>query len=370
MSSNLVSVIIPSYNRAYCIRRAINSVINQTHRNVEAIVIDDGSTDETRELLQSAYGRDPRVRYVYQTNSGVAAARNRGIALARGDFVSFLDSDDEFYLWKLSVQVACLNSLPGAGMIWTDMDAVDPSGVIVARRYLKTMYHAYRLVSQDRLFEVRRRAYDVIPDLPAIVQDAELFSGDIFSEMVMGNLVHPSTALLTRERLQRVKGFNENLKNAGEDYDLHLRTCREGPVAFLNVSSIRYQIGASDALTNPSHQLRIALNNLNTILPVIMRDRDRIRLPGRALNNRIAASYAWIAEAYIDRSECRQALPFVLKSLMYRPGCARCWVFFLFSCLPDRFVARARTLFRARKRMLKGLVLKFSTGLKLSYAKK
>ncbi|MFA5975531.1 MAG: glycosyltransferase family 2 protein [Elusimicrobiota bacterium] len=117
MSTQLVSVIIPTFNRAYCLRRAIDSILNQTHRNVEVIVVDDGSTDETRELMRSAYAQEPRVRYVYQENAGVSAARNHGLSLARGEFISLLDSDDEWYPWKLSVQLACLNFLPGVGMI-------------------------------------------------------------------------------------------------------------------------------------------------------------------------------------------------------------------------------------------------------------
>ena len=82
MSSDTVSVIIPTYNRAHCLGNAVDSVLAQTHAHVEVIIIDDGSTDGTSNLVASRYGSDERVRYIQQANSGVAAARNHGFRVA------------------------------------------------------------------------------------------------------------------------------------------------------------------------------------------------------------------------------------------------------------------------------------------------
>src|SRR5262245_55073016 len=128
MSRPLVSVVIPTFNRAYCLADAIDSVISQTYPNVEVVLIDDGSTDTTPALIEERYGRDERVRYVRQDKSGTNIARNHGLRLARGEFVALLDSDDYFLPWKLEMEVACLEALPDAGMIWTDMDALDSDG--------------------------------------------------------------------------------------------------------------------------------------------------------------------------------------------------------------------------------------------------
>ena len=161
MPSPLISVVIPTFNRAYCLQRAVDSALNQSYRNVEVIVVDDGSTDETRDLLRAAYSMDGRVRYVHQANSGVCFARNHGFALAQGEFISLLDSDDEWYPWKLAVELACLNVVPNAGMIWTDMDAIDSDEAVVKRKYLKTMYGAYqRLGDRDLLGLLRLGAAD------------------------------------------------------------------------------------------------------------------------------------------------------------------------------------------------------------------
>ncbi len=336
MSSPLVSVVIPTFNRAYCLRRAIDSTLNQTHHNVEVIVVDDGSTDKTRELVRSTYSTEGRVRYVHQENAGVSAARNHGFALATGEFISLLDSDDEWLPWKLAAQLACLGFVPDAGMIWTDMDAVGPDGTMFKQKYLKSMYGAYQRLGSRAIFDRQWDLGDIMPDGPVELRGVRLFTGDIFSEMVLGNLVHTSTVLLRRDRLERVKGFRPDLKFTGEDYDFHLRTCREGPVAFLDASSIRYQIGMGDALTRPEYMVHLALNNLRTILPVLAADRARIRLPDKVINARLASSYFRIGQAYLDLGELDKARPFVLKGLLREPFHLRPWEILLLSCVPDR----------------------------------
>jgi glycosyltransferase involved in cell wall biosynthesis len=353
MSSPLISVIIPTFNRAYSLPRAINSALNQTHGNVEVIVVDDGSTDETEELTKSTYATEPRVRMVRQANAGVSAARNHGLALAKGEFISFLDSDDEWYLWKLSVELACLNFVPDAGMIWTDMDAIGPDGTVVKHKYLKTMYGAYQRLGERSLFDRSWDIGEVIPDGPADIRGARLFAGDIFSEMILGNLVHTSTVLLRRDRLQLVRDFNVNLKVSGEDYDFHLRTCREGPVAFLDASSIRYQIGMGDALTRPELMIHLALNNLQTILSVLKTDKDRIRLPEKTINERIASSYFWIGQAYLDLAEPHKARPFLLRGLLRSPYHLRPWERLILSCFPKRLRSHIMNLVHVLKRTQK-----------------
>lgn len=104
----LVSVIIPTYNRAQIIIESINSVLNQTYQNFEILVIDDGSTDNTKDIVESI--NDIRIRYIYQENSGPSAARNNGIKNANGEWIAFLDSDDIWLPEKLGKQIEVINS--------------------------------------------------------------------------------------------------------------------------------------------------------------------------------------------------------------------------------------------------------------------
>jgi len=106
----MVSVIIPTYNRAHCIKKSIKSVLNQSFSDIELIIVDDGSTDNTKEIINSF--TDPRVKYVYQENAGACVARNHGIDIAIGDYIAFQDSDDTWHERKLEKQMDVLDRYP------------------------------------------------------------------------------------------------------------------------------------------------------------------------------------------------------------------------------------------------------------------
>jgi glycosyltransferase involved in cell wall biosynthesis len=124
----LVSVVIPAFNRQAYIRQAVESVLAQTYRNLEVIVVDDGSTDGTREIVQSLRSTDGRVRYIWQENSERAVARNTGIKNARGDYIAFLDSDDLWLPRKLELQLEVLAAHRSMVMAVSWFEMVDDSG--------------------------------------------------------------------------------------------------------------------------------------------------------------------------------------------------------------------------------------------------
>jgi GT2 family glycosyltransferase len=335
MTEPLVSLVIPTYNRAHCLTKAIDSVLAQTHRELEILVVDDGSTDGTADRLARAYAHEPRLRVLSQPNRGVSAARNHGLRAARGDFVALLDSDDAWLPWKLEAQLACLAAVPEAGMTWTDMDAVGPSGEILSRRFLRRMDGAYRWLDRDELFEASRPLSEIAPALAESLGHPTLYIGDIFSEMVLGNLVHTSTVLLRRERLERIGGFDETLLRTGEDYDFHLRTCREGPVAYLDVPSVLSLGGAPDQLTHGAdHGLQTAKNFLRTISSVIERDRDRIRLPRVMLDEVLAEAHSWVGIHHVERGDHLDGLHHLALSLRHKPGQPRVLGFLALGLLP------------------------------------
>ncbi len=128
MSQPRVSVVIPSYNCERYLPEAIDSVLAQTYQDFEIIVVDDGSTDRTANVL-SQYG--DRVRAVYQQNQGVANARNHGIQLARGEWIAFLDADDVLLPHKLEAQLAVADAHAGLGMIHSGWNRVDAEGNVL-----------------------------------------------------------------------------------------------------------------------------------------------------------------------------------------------------------------------------------------------
>ena len=345
MAESLVSVVIPTYNRAYCIERAIDSVLAQTHQALDIVVIDDGSSDGTRDLFENTR-LDDRIRYVYQENQGVSAARNHGLSMVRGNYVAFLDSDDIWKPWKLELQLACLESLPRAGMVWTNMEAIDPSGRVIEPNHLRTMYSTYDLFSNDELFEASYPLEEIVPGLARVVGDGALYFGDLFSPMAIGNLVHTSTTLLRRERLKKVGGFNTELRVAGEDYEFHLRTCREGPVALIDVATIEYQTGRADQLTRPSHAIYLAENYLRTITATFENDRDRIALPSAMIDKAFSQAHAWIGQSLLDMGETRKARRHISQSLRISPRQMRSSGLLLLTFLPRWLQRRLRQAYR------------------------
>ncbi len=122
--NSLISIIIPTYNSERYISETIQSVVNQTYSNWELIIIDDGSTDSTAQIIQKHFS-DPKIRYVYQANQGVSIARNNGMFLSKGDYVAFLDSDDLWEPNNLELKIKFLNSEPDIDWVFSDMKELD-----------------------------------------------------------------------------------------------------------------------------------------------------------------------------------------------------------------------------------------------------
>jgi glycosyltransferase involved in cell wall biosynthesis len=333
--------------------RAINSVLEQSYSNIEIIVIDDGSTDNTRELIRDLYAGDQRLIYLNQANTGVASARNAGFAIANGDFVALLDSDDMWMPWKLELQIACLQRFPEVGMVWSDMEAVNSDGNVFEPRYIRKMYSGYQVFAINELFTGQYKLKDLSSLAPSIAEkfgEESFYTGYIFSQMVMGSLVHTSTVVLRRERLTKVGGFNEDLRYSGEDFDFHLRVCREGLVGFVDLPTIQYQQGMSDALTRPEYTLHIVNNFLKTILPIIENDRTAIKLPDSMIRAVLADAYSWRAEAQVNIGETKAARKSVWTSLRYK-----IWQPHILRTLVSAYLPKSiLSLLRAIKRRVSG----------------
>jgi len=127
IQNELISVIIPSYNSGKFLGEAIESVVNQTYKNIEIIVINDGSTDNTEEIVKKWQKKDRRIRYLkHKENRGLSVARNDGIRISKGDFISLLDADDFWMKDKLEKQMKKIKE--GADIIYSDAILLDEAG--------------------------------------------------------------------------------------------------------------------------------------------------------------------------------------------------------------------------------------------------
>ncbi len=327
MPTPLVSVIIPTYNRSRKVIRAIESALAQDYEPLEVLVIDDGSTDDTQEVVAAKYGSTPTVRYFKKPNGGVAAARNLGLSEAKGDLLALLDADDTWHPSKIRLQAEVLNRFPDAGLVWTDMAAVSTDGKRLHERHLRRMYGAYEFFPTPRhLFEEGLEETQI--------EGLSAFQGNIFSPMVLGNLIHTSCVLLRRSRLEKVGFINESLRNCGEDCDFHLRICREGNVAYLDASLVDYEVGAPDALTSPGKMIGYALYHLKTLEETLKRDAQLITLPRSSIRKQWSNALVWAGQEHLGAKRNTQAAVYFWKSFLMDPSKPSRLVFLLASLLP------------------------------------
>jgi glycosyltransferase involved in cell wall biosynthesis len=221
-----VSVIIPTYNRGWVIREAIDSVLAQDFTDFELIVVDDGSTDDTGRILDS-YGQDLTV--LQQPNRGVSAARNQGVGAAAGQLIAFLDSDDLWLPRKLSVQVDFFSSHPDA-MINQTEEIWIRNGVRVNP---KTRH--------------------------------QKFSGLIFERSLELCLVSPSAVMMRRSLFDQVGLFDEDLP-ACEDYDLWLRISWRFPVHLIETPLIIKRGGHADQLSKAPGLDKFRIQSLQKLI--------------------------------------------------------------------------------------------------------
>jgi GT2 family glycosyltransferase len=206
---SLVSIVIPAFNQARFVSQAVTSALVQTHPDVEVIVVDDGSTDETPARLRAFDGR-PNVRVIRQPNAGLPAARNRGLADARGEFVVFLDSDDELAPSHVASLAAALDADPEAAFAYCDVQIVGEDGA----------------PSSDFSVAGARR----------------VVSGDIFESLLMGGYFPPHACLVRRRVLDEIGGFDLAL-GGHADYEMWLRLSAAGRrAAFVPERLARYRV--------------------------------------------------------------------------------------------------------------------------------
>lgn len=203
-ASPTVSVVIPTYNRETVLPRALDSVLAQTYGDFEVIVVDDGSRDGTAGVMAEYVRRDGRVRYCRQSqNAGVSAARNRGIREAKGEFVAFLDSDDEWAPTKLERQIERFREANSeVGLVYCGVETVYGDG------------GGWTFVPEHR--------------------------GDVYRDLLLKNVIHTgSGAMVRRSVTQAVGYFNEEIP-AIEDYEYWLRISRHYQFDYVQEALVRY----------------------------------------------------------------------------------------------------------------------------------
>lgn len=213
-----VSVVIPAYNKANLTIRTVKSVLNQTYENIEIIVVDDGSTDDTKVQLQLFGGR---IHYIYKQNGGASSARNIGIKQATGEYIALIDCDDIFCPEKISKSVACLEKQNDCGFVYTGAHFINSDDNIISRSEISN----------------------------------SCFSGWISSKLILRNFICNSTVVVKKECFEKVGFFDEKIFMPA-DWDMWLRISENYKAAYVNERLTCYRLTGSYIASNMEEAIK------------------------------------------------------------------------------------------------------------------
>jgi glycosyltransferase involved in cell wall biosynthesis len=267
-----IACVIPTYNSAHLLRRAIDSVLAQTRRVDEVIVVDDGSTDNTREVVAS-YGSS--VQYFYQENKGGGSARNHGVEHSKSDWIAFLDADDEWLPTKIERQAACLTAARDAvlcyGMIW-----------------------------HHQMNGVPRAACDVPPER-------------LWPQLRISNWIIPSVAVVRKDVFCRLGGFRTELRSSCEDWELFTRMAYQQRIVWVAEPLINYYEVLGSASQSKQRMIEAEHSILDSLL-------IGLRGPQRILWRRRITSMIHYRAAIAARSAGQTAFLHLFHSLRSWPS--------------------------------------------------
>lgn len=307
-----VSVIIPTFNRAKHITHAIDSVISQSYRDLEIIVIDDGSTDNTRDVLDRY---KTKIKYLYQKKSGVSTARNYGIRQAQGEWIAFLDSDDEWMPEYLSLQMDRVEQNPKVcAHITNSIQLMDNDHEINTFRKLRCNF--INKFGNKMFLEIERPLFTVIKH----------------------HITSLQSTIIKRKVFIEAGLFNENLTIA-EDFDAIARMSLHGPMEICKKPLV-YIIRRRESIDNLTNQM-YSVSGMNCFAFVYNRLREDNRLlfkEKRIINKYLSCNRRAVANIYLKNGETKKAKSKYKESFFIYPS-AKSLLKYIISYLPMEMAA-------------------------------
>jgi len=336
----VVSVIIPTYNRSDTILRAVRGVQAQTFQDLEIILVDDGSTDNTLDLIKDI---DPRLKIFRQQRQGASAARNTGIRKSSGKYIAMLDSDDEWYPLYLEACIVFLESHPDEDVVQTEYEwnkGKTPYEILPITEIVKLFFplakkiHSTELDLPDgetddylRIYQQRLSVESWGKNILAKIPNSRLchYKGNIFNYWRWGYLMTVWSTVLTRRAFDKVGGFDTSLKSAN-DFHFLTKLCRAYPVNLLSFPAcVKHEVSDEGLPTTEEH-LASGKNTLRFELSWL-KQYDEIFLkndPDDHITRLIRARrLLWISHAALWNHQGKVALQYAEEALLSDPNFPR-----------------------------------------------
>ncbi len=277
----VVSIVIPTYNSASFVEYSIASAINQSYKNIEVIVVDDGSTDDTRKKLEKF---KEKIRYFYQANKGVSNARNKGVSVASGSYVIFLDADDLLFPDIIQLCITALSSQPDYKAIYGLAYSFSNNDSSV----LKEWTHTPRK------------------------------SGCIFDYVIKGLSLAQGQFMIERDCIRDIGGFDEKL-NRGEDWQFLLKATRKYNFLYAPYPFLKRRIHAEmETIRCLPHKADIVSRRLSILRRTFAAEAEQLRR--KYITNRVIADwYEADASIYFKRGEVKKAYKSIMQGIVNCP---------------------------------------------------
>jgi len=217
----LVSVIIPAYNHELYVGETLQSVVGQTYPNIEIIIINDGSTDKTGEIIKSYLykNRHLNINFFEKDNEGISKTLNKGLSMANGEYIAVIASDDLWHSQKIEKQVCLMENNKNIGLVFSD-------ATFIEKDKLTNKYTNYK------------------PFIPKLFKN-NIQNTNIYETLLKGNIIPALTVMVRKKCFDDVGVFDENLR--GEDHDMWLRITQKYPVGFIDEPLAYYRMHSSNA---------------------------------------------------------------------------------------------------------------------------
>jgi len=270
-----VSIVIPAYNAEAFIEETIDNAFKQTITDFEMIVVDDGSTDRTKQVIEKY---TDKIIYIYQKNQGTSAARNTGIYCAQGQYIAFLDSDDIWFPSKLERQINYLESNPKIDLVGCDAELINENGKSFNKFYSKG------------------KKYDVSPD-------------EMFAQLLKKDFIPISSVVVKKSLARALGGFD--LSMDCEDYEFLLRAVQKYNIAFIDDVLMQYRISPNNKSQNLERQHRDIIKIMNKFV-----NAENVNL---AIRKKFSSSHYGLGYALFEKDKFVEARKEFLHSVYYWP---------------------------------------------------
>ncbi len=324
MKNDLVSVIIPAYKCEKVISSAIDSVLNQTYRNFEVIVINDGSPDNLGFVLEKY---KDHIRYIHQENGGVSKARNTGISNSKGKYVAFLDADDTWDKNKISIQMDIFNRHPNINMLFSGFH-VTREGKILSSNY-KNSFNFFKEYKYDFSSIFSRKSMMKWNGI-----SIEYYWGNIYDKLFLGNFILPSSVIAKKISVLKSGCFNESIRVA-EETDFFLRYASRNNIGFVDYPVVCYELPSPDNLSGKSNMEKLIKNAYAIQIDSFIENQDRLKNNLGYYMKGISNTYCRLAYYYlseINKIGCRK---YSLYAMKLSRGNIKPYLYYFMSCIPE-----------------------------------